>query len=712
MNSSKNEERLLKYRDIGIVAHIDAGKTTTTERILFYTGITHKIGEVHDGQATMDWMVQERERGITITSAATTCFWRDYRINLIDTPGHVDFTIEVERSLRVLDGAVVVFDSVAGVEPQTETVWRQADNYSVPRICFINKMDRSGANFYGCVDGIREQLGCDPLVLTLPIGSQSSFAGIVDLVRMKALRWKDESKGANYSMEEIPADMADDAAIYRENLLQTLSALYDVDFGKFEGEELEDEIRKYIRKGTIEFIFVPILCGSAFKNKGVQTLLDAIVDYLPSPLDIGAVKGTALDSEEKIMTREADSNAPFSALVFKIMKDKHVGSLSFTRVYSGKVKPGDFVMNARTEDKIKIGKIIQMHANNREYIAEAHAGDVVAFCGISDTTTGDTLCDMQNPIVLERIRIPEAVISVSVEPSSEADRDKMSKALLSLSEEDPSIRITSDSETNETILSGLGELHLEIVVDRLRREFGISLNTKAPEVSYREEIKEKVTIDYIHKKQTGGSGQFGRIIFDIERGEKGTGFQFINKVTGGNISKEYIPSIEKSFAKAILSGNFGYPIEDVKVTLKDGAQHEVDSSAMAFEITARNAYNEHLDKNAKEKDKSAGGQKIPVEQRIRTVLLEPIMKVDVMTHVDYSGMIEGDIQSKSGDIVATEYRNNNMKLIKAEIPLKELFGYIGQLREMASGKATFSMEFGYYKESRDQSNKVSGGKSR
>ena len=712
MNLDKNRERLLKYRDIGIVAHIEAGKTTTTERILFYTGITHKIGEVHDGQATMDWMAQERERGITITSAATTCFWKGYRINLIDTPGHVDFTIEVERSLRVLDGAVVVFDSVAGVEPQTETVWRQADTYSVPRICFVNKMDRMGANFYGCVDGIRDQLGAEPLVLALPIGSQAKFAGIIDLVKMKALRWKDESKGADYFIDEIPEDQADEAALYRDNLLNTLSALYEIDFGKLEGQELEDEIKKCIRKGTIDFLFVPVLCGSAFKNKGVQSLLDAVVDYLPSPLDIGAIQGTDPNSEETKLSREPDIAAPFSSLVFKIMKDKHVGSLSFTRVYSGKVQPGDWVLNPRTGSRIKIGRIIQMHANNREYVETAEAGDVVAFCGIKEATTGDTLSDPQAPIVLERIRIPESVISISVEPIAEADRDKMAIALNSLGEEDPSLKIMYDNETNETILAGLGELHLEIVVDRLRREFGVSLNTKAPEVSYREELQNKITIDYTHKKQTGGSGQFGRIVFDIEKGEKGSGFQFINKITGGNIPKEYIPSIEKGFGKSIMSGNFGYPIEDVKIVLKDGAYHDVDSSAMAFEITARNCYSEHLDKIAREKDKSGIGQVISHDQRIKTVLLEPIMKVEVITHNDYAGMIEGDIQSKNGDIVSTDYKNNNMKLIKAEIPLKELFGYIGQLREMASGRATFSMEFGYYKEARDQSIKLSRTKSK
>lgn len=707
IDKDKNTERLLKYRDIGIVAHIDAGKTTTTERILFYTGITHKIGEVHDGQATMDWMAQERERGITITSAATTCFWKDHRINLIDTPGHVDFTIEVERSLRVLDGAVVVFDSVAGVEPQTETVWRQADTYSVPRICFVNKMDRMGANFYGCVDGIREQLGAEPLVISLPIGSQAKFAGIVDLVRMKALRWKDERMGSDYYMEDIPADLADEAALYRENLLSTLSALYEIDFSQLSGDELESEIKKCIRKGTIDFLFVPVLCGSAFKNKGVQSLLDAIVDYLPSPLDIGAIQGTDPNSEETKLSREPDISAPFSALVFKIMKDKHVGSLSFTRIYSGRVKPNDFVLNPRTGTRIKIGRIIQMHANNREYVEAAEAGDVVAFCAIKEATTGDTLCDVQSPIVLERIRIPESVISISVEPASEADQDKMVAAINSLSEEDPSLKVKYDTETNETILAGLGELHLEIVIDRIKREFGVAVNTKAPEVSYREELQNKISLDYTHKKQTGGSGQFGRIIFDMEKGEPNSGFQFINKITGGNIPKEYIPSVEKGFAKAIMSGNFGYPIEDVKITLKDGAYHDVDSSAMAFEITARNCYAEHLDRNAREDDKSAAGRKIPQDQRIKTVLLEPVMKVEVITHNDYAGMIEGDIQSKSGDIVSTEYKNNNMKLIRAEIPLKELFGYIGQLREMASGRATFSMEFGYYKEARDQSARLS-----
>jgi len=687
--TDKNNIPLSKYRDIGIVAHIDAGKTTTTERILFYTGMTHKIGEVHDGQAVMDWMPQEQERGITITSAATTCFWKGHKINLIDTPGHVDFTIEVERSLRVLDGAVVVFDSVAGVEPQTETVWRQANTYSVPRICFINKMDRSGANFQGCVQGIKTQLVCNPLILTLPIGSQAEFAGLVDLVRMKALRWNDESKGADYSIEEIPQDMMQEAEMYREELLGTLE-IFGAEFKGLEGEALENEIKKYVREGTLAFEFVPILCGSSFKNKGVQTLLDAIVDFLPSPLDIGAISGIDPKSAhnkdgEVTISREPDVNASFSGLIFKIVRDQHVGSLSYTRIYSGQIRSGDFVKNMRTEERVRVGKILLMHSNSREQIESAGPGDVIALCALKDSITGDTICDIDDPIILERIHIPEPVISVSVEPKSKNDRDKMTSSLLSFAREDPSLKVTFDDETGQNIIHGVGELHLEIIIDRLRREFKVEVNTQNPQVAYREAIKEQTNLDYQHKKQSGGAGQFAKISVVVEPGEPGTGFQFINDITHGRIPAEYIPSVEKGFKNSIKAGRFGYPVENVKVTLKDGAYHEVDSSCLAFEIAARDCFREALK-----------------DGKLKTVLLEPIMRVEITTHKDYSGSIQGDINSKSGVITGEDSKPGDVACIKANVPLEKMFGYIGHLRSLSSGRASFSMEFSHYAEARKE----------
>lgn len=675
-----------KYRDIGIVAHIDAGKTTTTERILFYTGITHKIGEVHDGQATMDWMVQEQERGITITSAATTCFWREHRINLIDTPGHVDFTIEVERSLRVLDGAVVVFDSVAGVEPQSETVWRQANTYSVPRMCFINKMDRDGADFNRCVKMIEEQLVCYPLVIAFPMGSQRDFVGIVDIVRMKSMVWKDETKGAQYSLEEIPAEYKEEAEIYRSDMLDLLEACYDgSELRELDDEALEAAIRKYIRKGTLAFDFVPIICGSSFKNKGVQLLLDCIVDYLPSPLDIGAIKGTDPADEEQVITRNPDPKEPFCGLIFKIMRDPHVGSLSFMRIYSGKVKPGDTVINIRTKEKVRIGRILLMHANTREEIYEGGPGDVVALCGLKDSVTGDTLCDITKPIVLERIHIPEPVISISVEPKTKADRDKMSAALMTLAREDPSLKVTFNEETGQTVIHGVGELHLDIVVDRLKREFKVEVTTQNPQVAYREAIRRPTDIKHTHKKQSGGAGQFAAIEVTVEPGEPGTGFVFVNDITHGRIPSEYIPGVEKGFKDAVKSGYYGYPIEDTRIILKDGAYHDVDSSVLAFQIAAKDAFSENL------KDK-----------KLSTVLLEPIMKIEVITNKEYSGTIQGDLNSKGGIITGEDTKPGDVVCIKANVPLEKMFGYIGNLRSISSGRASFSMEFSHYAEARKE----------
>jgi len=667
-----------RYRNIGIMAHIDAGKTTTTERVLFYTGRSHKIGEVHHGSATMDWMEQEQERGITITSAATTAFWKDHRVNIIDTPGHVDFTIEVERSLRVLDGAVTVFDSVAGVEPQSETVWRQADKYKVPRICFVNKMDRMGANFFRCVDMIVDRLGAQPAVMQLPIGVESDFVGIVDLVRMKAIRWKDETLGAEFVEEEIPADLADQAAEYREKLIE-LAVEQDDDAMEayLEGNEPDEAtLKKCIRKGTVGLAIVPVLLGSAFKNKGVQPLLDAVVDYLPSPLDIGAVRGVKVDSDEP-MTREPSDDAPFSALAFKIMNDPFVGSLTFARVYSGTLNSGTAVLNTVKDNRERIGRMLLMHANSREDIKEAAAGDIVAICGLKNTTTGDTLCDPAKPIVLERMEFPDPVIEIAVEPKTKADQEKMSQALQRLAAEDPSFRVSSDVESGQTIIKGMGELHLDIIVDRMKREFKVDANIGAPQVAYRETISRAAQVDYTHKKQTGGSGQFARVILDFEPLEPGEGFQFESKVVGGSVPKEYIPGVQKGLDSARESGSLaGYPVIDFKVTLVDGGFHDVDSSVLAFEIASRAAFREAMDK--------AGA-----------VLLEPMMKVEVVTPEEYMGDVIGDLNGRRGMVQGTEARGN-AQVITAMVPLANMFGYINTLRSMSQGRAQYTMQFDHY----------------
>ncbi|MFT3978276.1 MAG: elongation factor G, partial [Sphingomonas bacterium] len=634
---------LEKYRNIGIMAHIDAGKTTTTERILYYTGKSYKIGEVHEGTATMDWMEQEQERGITITSAATTCFWRadegkgeEHRINIIDTPGHVDFTIEVERSLRVLDGAVAAFDGVAGVEPQSETVWRQAEKYGVPRMCYVNKLDRTGANFLRCVEMIKDRLGARPLVLFLPIGIESGFKGLVDLVNDRAIIWQDDSLGAKFDYAPVPDDMKEEAAAARAALIEAAVEQDDAAMEAFfEGTEPTPvELKKLIRKGTLNFSFVPVLCGSSFKNKGVQCLLDAIVDYLPSPLDIPDVEGVKLDGETKD-SRPADDNAPFSALAFKIMNDPFVGSLTFARVYSGTLTKGQ-VLNSVKDKKEKIGRMLLMHANSREDIEEARAGDIVAIAGLKETTTGDTLCDSSNPIILERMEFPEPVIELSVEPKTKADQEKMGIALNRLAAEDPSFRVSTDHESGQTIIKGMGELHLEILVDRMKREFKVEANVGAPQVAYREYLAKKVDIDYTHKKQSGGSGQFGRVKVTVIPGERGSGFQFFDEIKGGNIPREYIPSVEKGFRETAETGSLiGFPIIDFEVHLTDGAYHDVDSSALAFEITARGAMRE-------------------AAQKAGIKLLEPIMKVEVVTPEDYLGDVIGDMNSRRGQIQGTD----------------------------------------------------------
>jgi elongation factor G len=670
---------LERYRNIGIMAHIDAGKTTTTERILYYTGKSYKIGEVHDGAATMDWMEQEQERGITITSAATTCFWNDHRINIIDTPGHVDFTIEVERSLRVLDGAVTVFDSVAGVEPQSETVWRQADKYGVPRMCFVNKMDRIGANFYRTVDMIVDRLGAVPLVLHLPIGEESEFAGIVDLVRMQAILWKDESLGAEFFYTDIPADLKDKAAEYRTKLVELAVEMDDVAMEAYlEGNEPDiDTLKKCIRRGTLGYKFVPVLCGSAFKNKGVQPLLDAVIDFLPSPLDIGAVKGQLLDGTPD--TRPCDRTAPFSGLAFKIMNDPFVGSLTFVRIYSGQLDGSSYVLNSVKDNKERIGRMLLMHANNREEIKTASAGDIVALVGLKNTTTGDTLCDPDKPIILERMEFPEPVIEIAVEPKSKADQEKMSTALQRLAAEDPSFRVGVDQESGQTIIKGMGELHLEIIVDRMKREFKVEANIGAPQVAYRETIRKTAEIDYTHKKQSGGSGQFARIKLVFEPGETGSGYNFESKIVGGSVPKEYIPGVVKGLDSAKDTGVIaGFPVIDFKISLVDGAYHDVDSSALAFEIAARAAFKEGLAK--------AG-----------PALLEPIMRVEVVTPEDYVGDVIGDLNSRRGQIQNMDQRAN-ARVVTAMVPLANMFGYVNTLRSMSQGRAQYSMFFDHYEQ--------------
>ena len=671
-----------RYRNIGIMAHIDAGKTTTTERILYYTGKSYKIGEVHEGTATMDWMEQEQERGITITSAATTAFWRDHRVNIIDTPGHVDFTIEVERSLRVLDGAVTVFDSVAGVEPQSETVWRQADKYGVPRICFVNKMDRIGANFYRCVDMIIDRLGARPMVLHLPIGEESNYAGLVDLVRNCAVIWKDESLGAEFEDRPIPEDLVEKAAEYRHQLLEMAVEMDDDAMEAYlEGKEPDEEtLKKCIRKGTISRTFVPVLCGSAFKNKGVQPLLDAVVDFLPCPLDIPAIKGVKFDSDEEI-AKHATDDEPFAGLAFKIMNDPFVGSLTFVRVYSGVVESGSYIQNTVKDKRERVGRMLLMHANSREEIKEARAGDIVAFAGLKDTTTGDTLCDPtpSSLVILERMEFPEPVIEVAVEPKSKADQEKMGVALARLAAEDPSFRVSSDAESGQTVIKGMGELHLEIIVDRMKREFKVEANVGAPQVAYRETISKSYEVDYTHKKQTGGSGQFARVKIRFEPAETGAGYVFENKVIGGSVPKEYVPGVDKGIRSAKDNGVIaGFPMIDFKATLVDGAYHDVDSSVLAFEIASRAAFREGIAK---------AGPK----------LLEPMMKVEVVTPEDYLGDVIGDLNSRRGQVNDMDQRGN-ARVVTAMVPLANMFGYVNTLRSMSQGRAQYSMHFDHYSE--------------
>jgi elongation factor G len=669
---------LSMYRNIGIMAHIDAGKTTTTERVLFYTGRSYKIGEVHEGAATMDWMEQEQERGITITSAATTCFWHDHRINIIDTPGHVDFTIEVERSLRVLDGAVAVFDSVAGVEPQSETVWRQADKYKVPRMCFINKMDRIGANFYRCVEMIIDRLGAVPVVLQLPIGVESDFAGVVDLIKMKAIIWDDDSLGANFRYEDIPADLKDKAAEYRANLVELAVEQDDAALEAYlAGKEPDEEtLKRCIRKGTLAAVFVPILCGSAFKNKGVQPMLDAVVDYLPSPLDKGAVKGTNIRGDEEVI-REPKESEPFAGLAFKIMTDQFVGSLTFVRIYSGTLSAGSYILNSVKDEKERVGRMLLMHANSREDIKEAKAGDIVALCGLKATTTGETLCDPAKPIILERMEFPEPVIEVAVEPKTKADQEKMGTALARLAQEDPSFRVASDPESGQTVIKGMGELHLEIIVDRMKREYKVEATVGAPQVAYRETITKTAQIDYTHKKQSGGAGQFARVIIDFEPLQPGEGFQFVSKIVGGSVPREYIPGVEKGIRSAIDTGVLaGFPVIDFKATLVDGGYHDVDSSVLAFEIAARAAFRDAMRK--------AGA-----------CLLEPIMSVEVVTPEEYMGDIIGDLNSRRGQVSGMDARGN-ARVIDAQVPLASMFGYVNTLRSMSQGRAQYTMQFHHY----------------
>ena len=682
------EHAIENYRNFGIMAHIDAGKTTTTERILYYSGKSHKIGEVHDGAATMDWMEQEQERGITITSAATTTFWngpaggnyegQKFRLNIIDTPGHVDFTIEVERSLRVLDGAIAVFDANAGVEPQTETVWRQGDKYKVPRMCFVNKMDKIGADFFNTVSMIVSRLGAVPLVIQLPIGAESDFAGVVDLVKMKAIIWNAETLGATFQEEEIPADLQAQAEEYREKLIELAVEQDDAAMEAYlEGNEPDMKtLKACIRKGTVTGAFVPVMCGSAFKNKGVQPMLDAVVDYLPSPLDIGAVKGHKVDSEETD-SRNPDDNEPFSALAFKIMNDPFVGSLTFARIYSGQITSGSYVQNSVKDKRERVGRMLLMHSNNREEISEAHAGDIVAFVGMKDTTTGDTLCDMQKPVVLERMEFPEPVIEIAVEPKTKADQEKMSLALQRLAAEDPSFRVSVDHESGQTIMKGMGELHLDILVDRMKREFKVEANIGAPQVAYRETITKQAEISYTHKKQTGGSGQFAKIDLIFEPSEPGAGFEFVSEIVGGSVPKEYIPGVQKGLDFAKETGIIaGFPVLDFKVRLVDGAYHDVDSSVMAFEIAAKAAFKEGMAK--------AGAQ-----------LLEPMMKVEVVTPEEYMGDIIGDLNSRRGQINNMEDRGN-AKVITAMVPLAKMFGYINTLRSMSQGRAQYTMQFDHY----------------
>jgi elongation factor G len=674
---------LAKVRNIGIMAHIDAGKTTTTERILFYTGINYKIGEVHDGAATMDWMPQEQERGITITSAATTTSWLDHTINIIDTPGHVDFTVEVERSLRVLDGAVAVFDAVAGVEPQSETVWRQANKYDVPRICFVNKMDRVGAEFHRCVEMISSRLGATPLVVQLPWGVEADFRGVIDLIRMRALLWTTEGKGDKYDVVEIPADHAEAAREWRDRLLETIAENDDEMMVMYlEGEEpTEEQLVAAIRRATLTSAVTPVLCGTAFKNKGVQPMLDAIVDYLPSPLDVPSIKGHSVRNPDEVVERHADPNEPFSALAFKIMSDPHLGKLTYIRIYSGTLETGTQVLNSIKDRKERIGKIYQMHANKREERPSAIAGQIVAVMGLKDTTTGDTLCDQAKPVILESMTFPAPVINVAIEPKTKGDQEKLGTAIQRLAEEDPTFQVRTDEETGQTIIAGMGELHLEVLVDRMRREFKVEANIGRPQVAYRETVRRKAEkVEYTHKKQTGGSGQFGRVIINLEpTGGDGGGYEFENKVTGGRIPREYIPSVDAGCQEAAEFGVLaGFPMVDIKVTLTDGAYHEVDSSELAFKIAGSMAF------------KKAAALANPV-------LLEPVMSVEVTTPEDYMGEVIGDLNSRRGQIQAMEERTG-ARVVKALVPLSEMFGYVGDLRSKTQGRANYSMQFDSYAE--------------
>ena len=667
-----------KYRNIGIMAHIDAGKTTTTERILYYTGKSHKIGEVHDGAATMDWMEQEQERGITITSAATTCFWQDHRINIIDTPGHVDFTIEVERSLKVLDGAVAVFDGVAGVEPQSETVWRQADKYKVPRICFVNKLDRTGADFFRCVDMIKDRLGAKPLVLQVPIGIEASLTGVVDLVKMKAQVWKNEALGAEWEYKEIPDDLKEISNKYRTELVEMAVEQDEKLMESYlNGDEIkEEDLVKCIRKGTLNFSFVPVLTGSAFKNKGVQPLLDAVINYLPSPVDIGSIKGTKVGSDDEVEMK-FDDNAPFSALAFKVANDPFVGSLTFIRIYSGTIKSGTAVYNSSSEKEERVGRMLLMHANSREDIKEANAGDIVSLAGLKNTMTGHTLCNKDKQVLLEPMEFPEPVIEIAVEPKTKGDQEKMGEALARLAKEDPSFRVSSDDESGQTIIKGMGELHLDIIVDRMKREFKVEANVGAPQVAYRETIESSAEFEYIHKKQSGGAGQFAKVKLLVEPQEPGKGRLVESAIKGGAIPKEFIPGVEKGIETVSDSGILaGFPMIDYKVTIVDGLHHDVDSSVLAFELASRSCFKEAC---------TQGGLK----------LLEPIMRVEVVTPEDYMGDVIGDLNSRRGQI-STQEQRGNATVITAMVPLANMFGYINNLRSMSQGRAQYSMFFDHY----------------
>jgi len=669
---------LNKYRNIGIMAHIDAGKTTTTERILFYTGKSHKIGEVHDGAATMDWMEQEQERGITITSAATTCFWNDHRINIIDTPGHVDFTIEVERSLRVLDGAVACFDGVAGVEPQSETVWRQADRYKVPRICFCNKMDRLGADFEMNIQSIKDRLGANPLVLQMAIGKEADFKGVVDLVRFKSIIWQDDSLGAKFDVVDISEDLIEEAKKKREELIEMAVEADDQAMEDYlEGKEISTEtLKKCIRKGTIDFKFVPVLCGSAFKNKGVQTLLDAVVDYLPSPNDIGYVEGVKEGSDEKIKIPNTPEE-PFAALAFKVAADPFVGQITFIRLYCGNLSSGSTILNSSKNQKERIGRMLLMHSNTREEIKEAKAGDIIALVGMKNVTTGDTLCEPSKPVILEKMEFPDPVIEVAVEPKTKADYEKMGQALNRLAQEDPSFKVTTDEESGQTIIKGMGELHLEILVDRMKREFKVEADVGAPQVAYRETITKEVEVDYTHKKQSGGAGQFARVKMKFKPLERNSGIKFNNTVVGGNIPKEYIPGVEKGIKSASQNGVIaGYNVIDFEAEVYDGAYHDVDSSVLAFEIASRAAFREAVAKASPK-------------------LLEPMMKVEVVTPEDYMGDIIGDLNSRRGQIEKMEDRGN-AKVVSSVVPLANMFGYVNNLRSMSQGRASYTMLFSHY----------------